>query len=160
MRDALPLLAAALLAACSTTYVAPPAARPLNTQASAFEIRNEQIDTEPRVYFSDGISTYTTHYQGWTDELARALQGRLGPGRSTEGEKKVVGVSIQAILCTGHYVPDCTITAVVTTGSGYKRSVSSSTYTGYPISSAMEKAINGVASAIASDIEVTGYLLR
>lgn len=159
MRNALPI-AATLLAACSTTYVAPPATRPLKTQASAFEIRNEQIDTEPRVYFSDGIATYTTHYRGWTEELARALQGRLGPGRSTEGSKRVLGLSIQSILCTGHYVPDCTITAVVTTESGYKRSVSSATYTGYPISSAMDKAINGVASAIASDIEVTGYLLK
>ena len=144
---------------CSTVYIPPPQL-PTRTASGTLSIKNDQVDIEPRIYFSDGISTYTTHYRGYTEVLLRAVGDRLASVKVADSATKSLSLSIQSIACTGHYIPDCTVSAVVATGNGQRRSLSGATSTGYPISSALDKAINGVAASIAGDPEVIAYLVR
>lgn len=151
---------ACFLTGCTTTYIAPPDVPAMTLPPGTLQLKNEQIDTEPRLYFSDGIATLTTHYRGYTEVLMRSVRERLGGLKITDPATKSLGLSIQSISCTGHYVPDCTVAAVVSTGGGLKRGYSGTKVTGYPIASALDKAINTAAATIAADPDVIAYLSK
>lgn len=152
------LLAAALLGGCTTVYQAAPTQAASEVPSGGVRIVNEQPELAPRTYFTDGITTVKTDYRGWTNVLAAQFDDRiraLPPGK-TKG--KTIALSIQAITCTGHWVPECSISILVVRGDGKRRAYTTDALTGYPLTSAFEKARNGVVTLVFQDPEFLEYI--
>jgi hypothetical protein len=103
------------------------------------------------MYFSDGITTAKTDYRGWTQSLIDAYRAELSKGRGSASAPRSVSFPIQGISCTGHYVPDCSMSLLVTRSDGVAKPLQHRRLTGYPLDSALQKALDSaVALALAN----------
>lgn len=150
--------AVVLVVGCTTVYQPAPVQGGNELQSVGIRIINEQPELAPRTYFTDGITTVKTDYRGWTDVIAKQFDSRirtLPPGKK---QGKMIALSIQAITCTGHWVPDCSISLLMVRGDGKRRVYTTDAFTGYPLTSAFEKAREGVVTLVFQDPEFLEYL--
>lgn len=149
-----------LFLGCSTRHFSAPVDQYSYVRSEHVQIENAQLDTEPRMFFSDGITTITTDYKGWSEILISKIYGKINELPLNDEINKSLRISINSIMCGGHYVTDCTITALVETGSNHRKLVTSDKFNGYPASSALNKALDNTARKIVIDSEVSNYLLN
>lgn len=148
-----------IVAGCTTRYSNAPVEKYAAFPASPVQISNAQIDTEPRVLFSDGITTIMTDYKGWAEVVRYKIAESLGRLPITPSETKSLSVSINQINCGGHYVADCAVSILIETGAGYREVVNSKRHSGYPFDSAIDKALNDVAGKVVMSNPVLDYLI-
>ncbi|WP_194939516.1 hypothetical protein, partial [Pseudomonas aeruginosa] len=63
------------------------------------------------------------------------------------------------IDCGGHYVSDCAVSILVETGSGHREVINSQRFNGYPLSAALDKALDDAAGKIRINAELLDYLV-
>ncbi|MHC5352355.1 hypothetical protein [Metapseudomonas furukawaii] len=146
-------------AGCTTRYQGAPVER-YTMPTAPVEVVNAQIDKEPRVLFSDGITTYMTDYRGWAEIMRYKIASAVAGLPVTQNEKKNLSVSINQIDCGGHYVSDCSISIMVETGAGHREIINSRRFNGYPLTSAVEKALDDAAGKIRINRALMEYLLK
>jgi hypothetical protein len=148
------------LTACTTRhYDAPVGEYPYSPNKNVSLI-NDQLDTQKRVFFSDGITTVLTDYKGWAEILISKIHGELLKLPLHENNTKKIKLSISSIMCGGHYVTDCTVSVIAQIDDGYRSLITSNEFNGYPASSALDKAMNDVAEKVIRDKSIVEYLLN
>lgn len=146
------------LAGCTTRYQSAPVEQ-YSMPRSPVEVSNAQIDKEPRVLFSDGITTYMTDYRGWAEIARYKVAGAVALLPVSEAGEKKLRISINQIDCGGHYVSDCAVSILVETGSGHREVINSQRFNGYPLSAALDKALDDAAGKIRINAERLDYLV-
>ncbi|WP_206483641.1 hypothetical protein [Thalassotalea sp. G2M2-11] len=151
---------ALILSACTTRHFSAPVGEYPYSNNKAVSVVNDQLDTQERVFFSDGITTVLTDYKGWSEILISKVHNELAKMPLRNHDSKILKLSISSIICGGHYVTDCTVSAIAQIGDGYRNIISSSKFNGYPATSALDKALNDTAAKIMKDEKIVSYLLN
>lgn len=147
-----------VLTGCTTRYQSAPVEQ-YSMPQSPVEVSNAQIDKEPRVLFSDGITTYMTDYRGWAEIARYKVAGAVALLPVSGEDEKKLSVSINQIDCGGHYVSDCAVSILVETGAGHREVINSQRFNGYPLSSALDKALDDAAARIRITAGLLDYLV-
>lgn len=150
------LLLCIALASCATHTTPAPSISPKMAEVGDVRLINNTPEAEPRIYFSDGITTYKTDYRGWTQSVIDAYAPSLPT--TPRIQRLTLSFSIQAIVCSGHYVADCAVSLLVERGDGVRKIYSTPSLNGYPILSALNRALTASANLAATDIELVNYL--
>lgn len=147
------------LTGCTTRYQSAPVEKYV-MPASLIAISNAQIDKEPRVLFSDGITTYMTDYRGWAEIVRYKVAGAVAKLPVANAGSKSLGVSINQIDCGGHYIADCAVSILIETGTGHREVINSGRFNGYPMDSALNKALSEVAAKVSMNGAIVDYLIK
>lgn len=146
------MLGITVLSGCTTVYQEAPKNESYSSEPVTFV--NAQIDTTPRVFFSDGITTLKTGYKGWVDNIISNLSMKINNVETNRTlESASFEISLHAIQCTGHYVPECNMTVYLTDNENYKKVFTSGEVNSYPVQNSMNKAINVTTDKIMADNE-------
>nr|WP_322940823.1 hypothetical protein [Pseudomonas sp. s4] len=151
--------AALALTGCTTRYRTAPVEQYVMPD-SPVAVSNAQIDKEPRVLFSDGITTYMTDYRGWAEIVRVKVAGAVAQLPVKSPGSKSLRVSINQIDCGGHYVADCAVSIMIETGTGHREVINSGRFNGYPMDSALDKALGDVAGKVLMNSEILDYLVQ
>lgn len=119
---------------------------------------NATPESEPRVYFGDGITTYKTDYRKWTQVVVDAYRTALRPYRAGLVADRSLSFALQSINCSGHYLADCSLSLLITRGDGVQKVFSTDKYNGYPIESALNKALNASVELALEDEATSQYI--
>lgn len=145
-------ISACLFITSCATYVTPaPTLVSVPIEINSIRLINDTPEAGPRTYFGDGITTYKTDYRGWTQVIINSYGVALSQKSRLSNSKKYVSFSIQGINCSGHYVADCSTSLLVTQSDGVKKIYSTDTYNGYPIESALQRALDAAAMLALTD---------
>ena len=147
-----------LCTSCATYFTPAPNVSETPIEVNGIRLLNDSPDNQPRIYFSDGITTYRTNFRGWTQVVVNGYGTRLAKQSRSTVQGKALSFSIQGINCSGHYVADCSLSLLVTRSDGAKKVYSTETYNGYPITSALQKALDASISLAISDSELTQFV--
>lgn len=154
----LTLAALIALAGCATYYQPAPNHGALELRVGSIRIINEQLETEPRVFFTDGITTIKTEYRGWTEVISTQFEKWLSTSAIKSPSEKTLGLSLQSITCNGHFIRSCALSLAVSRGDGTRKLYTTDTYMGY--TDALEKAVEGVVELALSDADLLDYLKK
>jgi hypothetical protein len=146
------------IAASCATYHTPAPQVVSSEPASLVRIVNDQPISGPRVFFSDGITTLTTDYDGWTNVIISKAHTQIASAALKPSGPKLLKISIASIHCTGHYVPDCHISLQIERGDGNRKMYSSGPSTAYPVVSALNKVIDESLRVAFADPSLIRYL--
>ncbi len=153
-------VSAVLLSGCATYYFPAPVDEYSSGMVSHVQITNAQMDTKPRMFFYDGITTNTTNYKEWSDVLISKVHQEITLLSPNESSTKSLNLSIGSITCAGHFAAHCEVTALVEIDSDRRKLITSDKVIGYPSMSALNNALGDTAKKIVTDKEVSDYLLN
>ena len=149
---------ATLCSACATHITPAPKLADTPIEAKGIRLVNDSPIGEPRVYFGDGITTYKTDYRGWTQVVINAYSTQLMGKPQATSTGRSLFFSIQGINCSGHYIADCSLSLLVSSSDGAKKVFSTEKYNGYPISSALQKALDAAVALATADPELANFV--
>lgn len=156
------LLASAMVytAGCTTHFTPAPSVRLAPLTVNGVQLLNATPESQPRIYFSDGITKYSTDYRGWTQSVIESYGAVLARTGAPAGRARAVSFAILGINCSGHYVADCSMSLQVSQAEGVSRVYTTATFNGWPISSALHKAIEAGVSLALNDVSLNAFVGR
>lgn len=147
-----------LLSGCATNYQPAPAISTLALQVGNIRIVNDQAETMPRVFFTDGIISIKTEYRGWTGNIVNKFEKWISTSSIKSASEKTLSLSLQSIACNGHFIRSCSISLLILKGDGTRKIYTTDPYAGY--TDALEKAIDGGVELALADADLLNYLQR
>lgn len=161
MKFIVTLLSSTIVAGCATHFTAAPSVRAGALSVNGVQLVNETPESQPRIYFSDGITKYKTDYRGWTQAVIDAYGAELSKQAPTaSGAARSVRFSILGINCSGHYIADCSMALQVSRSDGVTNVFTTETFNGWPIPSALQKALDAGVSMALQDGSLNAFVGR
>lgn len=154
----LPLAALLTLSACATYTTPAPAVPNATVNINRLRLVNDSPDTQPRTYFSDGITSYKTNYRGWTQEVINRLSTHLRSSGYRGEVDRLLSFSLQSMNCSGHYIADCSVSLLVSRGDGVRIIYNTDTFNGWPIATALDRALDASVSLIVADNQIKQFI--
>ncbi len=150
MKKLILIAAVVALGGCATRVVPGPDVRVEAISRANLEIVNSTPQGEPRMIFSDGITSAKSDYQKWGQVIVQRLADAI-PGSIGTSKAKSIRVSLQSINCTGHYVPECAVSVFVERSDGVNKMYTTDALNGYPFDNSIQRAMNESVRLMASD---------
>lgn len=119
---------------------------------------NGNTDKEPRIYFSDGITTLKARYSTWAEYLLNAYASRAKKDKLNLG--KSIEISILSISCSGSFLTNCTVIISASTKAGQKEVFATETVYGYGAQQTTEKALDEIATMIEKSTLINDYIFQ
>ncbi len=159
MKLSTPLLyASLLLTSCAAHFTPAPAPSDAPMNVNGVRLVNGNQEANPRLYFNDGITKYQTSYRGWSQSVVTRFAESMSRRRPPTGTDKTLTFSILGITCSGHYVADCSASLQVTRGDGVSKVYSTDPLNGWPLGSALDKALDASVAMVITDPDLLTYL--
>lgn len=159
MKMAIAAASVMLLTACTTRVHPAPDLGLDPVLSSGLKLINATPLGEPRIFFTDGITTIKTDYPRWTQVLIKKFSESI-PLTRASSTPRTISFSIQSITCTGHYVPECSISLFLERSDGVRKLYNTEALSGYPLESALNRALDMAASTVSSDPSLIKFALE